>query len=124
MDKTRKKKLVYTFVTKFRGEDQLQDIDDTKTYFYQIATYAEPQYGKYNIREFCLNGRNEILDVQVYWVAKKEYKRFKASKKCNEYKAYDVYNLANINYPTAYDIHTCRSDLLNHDDDYTGFAAF
>lgn len=123
MDQHRKKKMVYKFVTRF-DDDNLQDIDDTKTFFYQIASFAEPQYGKYNIRQFCLNSKNEILDVKTNWVSKKEYKRFKSIKKCNEYKSYDVYNLNTVNYPSIYDINTCRSDLLSCNDNYSGFASF
>jgi len=127
MDQSKKKKMVYKFVTNFhkdKDQNMIQDIDNTYTYFYQIAAFADPNHGQYNLRKFYINGKNQILDVRLFWLSKKQYKQFKSSKKCNEYKAYDVYNLNTINYPSVYDIMTCKSDLLCHNNNYSGFASF
>jgi hypothetical protein len=119
---TRKKNMVYKFVPSF--QENISDIDDKKVFFYQITTFENPRHNRYNLREFCLNNNNEILDVKLYWLTKKQYKKFIAQKKSNEYKSYNVYDLTHVKYPTLYDIETSKSELLNYNDNYTGFANF
>ena len=123
MDQTRKKKMVYKFVTRFH-DDNLEDIDNTKTFFYQLASFPEPTYNKFHLRVFLINSKNEIIDVKTYWLSKKEKKHFCASKRCNEYKLYDVYNLGHVSHPTNYDLNTSKSNLLSYNDNYSGFASF
>lgn len=116
----------YTFVqpqdpndlTGFREEDTIH-------FFYQLATYPNPKRSKkFHMRKFIINGKNEFQDVQEYYLTRNQYDRFIKSKKCHEFKAYSVYDLENVSYPTMADIQTAKSDIICNEYDYTGFAPF
>lgn len=110
----------------FISHDSYKNRKDDKslTYFYQLATFPHPKNGKYHMRKFIINSKNNVHDVNDYLLDKDQYDRFLKSKKINEYKLYSVYSLNDVNYPTGGEILASKSDMLNNNFDYTGFAPF
>jgi hypothetical protein len=94
------------------------------TIFYQVCAFKNPGTGKYHLRKFIINQRNEFVSAKIYKLDRKKYKTFLNTKKNNEYKCYSVYDLTNISYPSVSDILVAQSHLLTTDNDYSGFAKF
>ena len=120
---TRKKRVRYTFARP--PSNTLRDIEPEQndiSFFYQIATFPDPNTKKFHMRKFIISGGNDFLDIKEYQLTKKQAKKFYNDKKSNEYKGYSVYNLKDVGYPRMSDILTARSSILSTNYDYTGFA--
>lgn len=119
---TRKKRIKYKFVQPNAQQESEESADFS--FFYQICTFPDPYTKKFHMRKFIINHRNEFANVKEFNLSKKQCKKFFAIKKQHEYKCYPVYSLENINYPNLGEILGSKSDILNNEYDYTGFAPF
>lgn len=123
---TRRKRTRYTFgqSPKSFKDDYLPVQNDKYTYFYQICTFPDPRTKKFHMRKFVINGNNEFVSIDEYYLTKKSCKQFFASKKSHEYKMYHTYNLTDVTYPVLSDFTQANSELLNNSYDYSGYAPF
>jgi len=122
-------RLKYQFVTNETEEirqrhEKQKEYNNQMSYFYQITTFPDPQSNKFHMRKFTINGNNEFLDIRDFNLTKKQCKSFYVTKKPQEYKRYDLYNLNSIKYPTLAEIYTSKSNILQTNSDYTGYAPF
>lgn len=117
---TLKKKVRYHFINK----DNEQPIESGQfTEFYQLAIFPNTQSGKYELRKFVLSG-DKFITVKTFYLSRKEVKKFLNSKKQHEYKSYNAYSLDEVRYPNMGEISVSRSDILNNDSGYSGYAKF
>lgn len=118
----------HKFVARFNDEDDLQkyqgyEVDDgTTTKFYQLASF--PYDNRYHLRRFVLNGKNEFVHIQNFYLSKRQYKKFLLKKKNYQYKLYPVYDLDVAGYPTSGDIQMAKSSILSQNNEYYGYSAF
>lgn len=91
--------------------------------YYQVAMFKNNS-NKYNLRKFIIDDENRIVDVQSYWMNKYNVKKLINDRKVNLYKIFPVYNLNCVPYPSAADLATARSNLINNTPNYTGYAPF
>jgi hypothetical protein len=96
--------------------------NNTITRYYQVALFPNPNTSKYNVRMFFVNYNNEYTDIKTFNITKKQLKQFLANTNSKQYKMYSVYTLDNVNYPLSGEILLSKSDILENDYNYTGFA--
>jgi hypothetical protein len=117
-----KKNAIYHFVS---NNDIPNEYNGEKpTHFYQLASFANPKTGTHNMRKYTINYLNEFLNVEIFNLTKKQYNHFLKDKKLQKYKLYNVYDLKLVSHPTIHDIMTSKSDILQNNYDYTGYAPF
>lgn len=120
MEKNNKK---YYFVTP--ESDQLLNrthLPDIK--FYQISGFINPETNKHNLRVYFIDGNNSIVNYKNFNITKKMMNDIKSSVRENTYKIYPTYSLDHIDPPSCNDIMLARSQMLNIDNEYYGFAKF
>lgn len=98
--------------------------DGTTTKFYQIASFPDPNTGRYHIRRYVVNGKNEFSSIIEHYITKRKYEKFIASKKKHEYNMYSVYDLDVVGPPKLTEILMAKSEILANNSDYSGFANF
>jgi hypothetical protein len=120
----RKKNLKYHFGGP--SDESQQEVPDAKelTFFYQICAFADPKTDRYHLRKYVVNGKNEFLAVQEYFLNKQQCRKFFDTRKDHEYRSYPVYSLNDVQRPAMTDILLSKSQFLNHDYSYSGFAPF
>ena len=120
---TRKKRVRYKFITPNMVVDQKPG-DNSISYFYQICTFPNPYDNMYHARKFTFTGKNEILDIKYYKLNKKQYKKFRRTAPPHRYACYNTYTLKNINFPTIAQLFTSKSNILETNYNYSGYAPF
>lgn len=110
----------YIFVENFNNKREPESIH----FFYQICTFGNPQTGKYEMRKYAINEKDEFVDIKEYNLTKKQYKKFISTRKQHEYKAYPAYSLIHVNHASMGDVLMAKSDILATSFDYYGFAPF
>lgn len=113
----------YKFVTP-KSTTLYNDFALEQIKMYQICGFKNPKTGKFEVREIIINGNNEIETYNTYKVNEKTQRKLLRALRDNKYRLYSTYTLAYIEMPTLNDISLARSDMLNNDSDYTGFAKF
>ena len=122
---TKKNKVKYHFITpQEQINDQRTKLENEFKFFYQISTFKNPKTKKYHMRKFVIDGNGKFIDIKDYNLTTNQCKTFYKTKKKNEYKKYNVYDLDNVQYPVLSDFHMAKSEILNNNFDYTGFAPF
>lgn len=96
----------------------------TQIKFYQICIFPNPINNLFEIREIIIGGQNEIVSYKDLKLEKKNKKKLLQLLKENQYKLYSTYSTKHIGAPTCSDISVARSDMINTDNKYTGYAAF
>jgi len=94
------------------------------TFFYQICTFPDMNTNKYHLRKFIINDDDKFTSIKNYRLSKLQHDKFFKTKKKHEYKIYHTYDLEDVNYPTLADISMSRSNILNNQHGYSGFAPF
>ena len=92
--------------------------------YFQISSFIDPNTNKYHMKRFTINGNNQFVRLKEYHLTKSKLEKFISIKKPNEYKMFSSYNLSNINYPNNGDISMARSQILEEDSSYSGYATF
>lgn len=124
-DNSKTNNIKYKFIQQNRGTNFTNDesINDIK-FYYQICTFPIQDSDKYHMRKFVVSNNNEFIAINDYYLSKKQCKKFFAIKKTNEYKCFPHYSLEQVTYPSTSDILMLKSDLLENDNSYSGYAAF
>lgn len=92
--------------------------------YFQIASFANPNSNKYHLKRFVINGNNQFIRLKEYHLTKCQLEKLISVKKPNEYKMYSSYSLNDITYPNNGDISMARSQILEEDSTYSGYAQF
>lgn len=92
--------------------------------FYQICGFPNPKTRKFEIREVLIDGDNNIKTYRKINVDETVHKKLLNALRDNKYRLYSTFNLDNIDLPSCNDITLARSDMINMDNDYTGYAKF
>ena len=92
--------------------------------YFQIASFANPHTNKYHLKRFMINENNQFIGIKEYHLKKCQLDKFILTKKQNEYKMFSSYSLSNISYPNNGDISMARSQILEEDSLYSGYAKF
>jgi len=111
----------YKFVSSFENNDKE---DKTVSYYYQICTFVNPKHGKYEVKKFIINSKNEFNDIKKYLLNEQQLNNLINNTKKHKYKLFSVYNVDNINHPTLADILQSNSNILSTSYNYSGFAPF
>lgn len=120
---TRKKRTRYKFV-KPSDINTIEETTQQIKFYYYICTFKNPDDGKYHMRKFVINGKNEFMSINDYKLSKSQCKKFFSIYKSHEYKCFSKFTLDDVNHPTLADIMTSKSDILANNYDYTGYAPF
>jgi hypothetical protein len=104
-------------------------IYDEKTFlkpmnYYQICSFPNPKTHKYEIRNVYVNEYDEITKYSTIHLTYNDYQRLLRALRDNKYRLYATYTLSYINLPSCGDISLARSEMLNIDNDYSGYAQF
>lgn len=110
---TKRKRTKYVF-PKSANEFKQEPIEKTFSFFFQIAMFPNSA-GKYHMRKFIVDSNNNFANIEEYYLNRKQCKKFYKIKKQNQYKAYNVNCLDNIQVPTLNDIYTAKSENLSSD---------
>ena len=113
----------YVFVQPSDKSFYTDTVDDVIK-FYQICMFPNPKMGKYEIREFTITGKDEIVSRKKYEVSEDIQKKLLHTLRDNKYRLYSTVTLENIEFPSCQDIALARSGILNNDSDYAGYASF
>ena len=97
-------------------------LDEIK--IYQICAFPNPKNGKFEVREILIDGDNNIKTYRVLNLDEHAHKKLLRALRDNKYRLYSVFSLNNIELPDRNDIALARSDMLNMDNDYIGYAKF
>lgn len=101
------------------------DLDASNlSFFYQICAFPHPKTGKYQMRKFVVNSKNEFINIQDYYLNKNQCRKFFATKRDHEYRSYPTYSLSDVTRPHMSEILMSKSQIMNNNYDYTGFAPF
>jgi hypothetical protein len=113
----------YVFTTpgsaSFYAENVLEKIK-----IYQISAFPNPKDGKFEVREVVIDGDNNIETWKLLHLNEKTQQKLLKALRDNKYRLYSVFSLRTIDLPDCNDIALARSDMLNMDNDYSGFARF
>lgn len=88
--------------------------------FYQIALFKTKK--GYEVKRFYFDNNDRLLDISKAFMSKEKVEKFVDSNKSNIYKIYSVYTLDEVPYPSTSDITLARSDIIQNDYDYSGYA--
>jgi len=111
--------------TSYNAENELLYNPPPKTFkYYQLCSFKNPYNGKFHIRRFVVNSKNEFISIEEKYIDSKKYKRFIQSHRLNEYKLHNVYDLNQIAYPSLGEITIIQSPILENNGDFGGFAKF
>jgi hypothetical protein len=85
------------------------------TFYYQVAFFKILIGGvhKHHLRKFVINPDNSILGYYNYYLTDVQMKKFIGMKKPNEYRCFNVDDLALVDYPSGADILVRKSELFN-----------
>lgn len=87
----------------------------TKLYnYYQICTFPNPKTGKYHIRKFVLDERENFINIIEKGFDEDRYRKANKLIKDNEKKYFSTYCFDQIKYPTVGEVLLAQSDLLNN----------
>jgi hypothetical protein len=108
---------------------QTPSIYDEKTLlkpmnFYQICGFPNPKTHRYEMRDVFVNEYDEITKYRTLYLLPSEYQRLLRNLRDNKYRMYSTYTLDYIDLPACHDITLSRSEILNNDSEYSGFAQF
>lgn len=124
---THKKKVKYSFIKQEDQQDKFQENYSTKNQynnFYQVCNFKNPTTRKYNLRKYVVNRKNEFVEVKDYLLNSKNFKRFLKTNKPHTVKRLNFDNLDRVDPPNYFDISTAKSDILDTNSSYTGYAPF
>lgn len=113
----------YNFITP-SSQSIYDDVPLKVIKFYQICAFPNPKNGIFEIRETIINGNNDIDSYRTIHVHEKTKKRLLKSLRENRYRLYATNTLTYIEHPNCNDISLARSEMLNEDSIYSGFAPF
>lgn len=92
--------------------------------YYQICAFPNPKTQHYEVREVYVNEYDEITKYATIHISYNDYQRLLRALRDNKYRIYATYTLSYINLPTCADVTLARSEMLNIDNSYSGFAQF
>lgn len=78
-------------------------------FFYHIAFFKNKD--KHHLRKYVIDPEDTIVGYYNYYLSEPQIRKFMKTKKCNEYKCFNVQSLDNISMPSASDITILRSEL-------------
>lgn len=109
-----------------RGNDKYYNYKpEPKHYeFYQICHFKNPTTNKYHVRKLIINELGEYIHTREGKYTDSQFQKFLELKKSNQYRIYPTYDLALIDYPKSNEILELQSDIINTENDYTGYAKF
>lgn len=93
-----------------------------KTSYYQLTMYPNYSTNKHHIKKFEFNESGKLISVKEKYISPDEYNKFVNYHSCNRYKLFPDSDLSNISYPTTSEIHMARSDIINNNSSYIGYA--
>jgi hypothetical protein len=91
---------------------------------YQICVFPNPKDGKFEVREVLINGNNNIENFKLMHITKSTHNKLLNALRDNKYRLFSTFTLNTIDLPDCNDIALARSDMLNMDNDYAGYAKF
>ena len=89
---------------------------------YQLSSFKNPSSKFYHVRRFAITPNNEIASVKEYRLTHEQITTLKDKLKHNQFKSFAVYNFDDVAYPDINDMLLAQSQMISHDNDYTGFA--
>lgn len=92
------------------------------TYFYYFSIYPNPQTNLYQMAKFYINGDNLIIQREYFNINKKQLKKYTGFLNINLFKLLPVYNISQADLPNLSDIIASKSEILNNNFNYTGYA--
>lgn len=110
----------YTFISPSEAAITPYELPPIK--YYQICGFANPRKQKYEVRVVNIDGSNNIVNYKLYAITKFEHDKLLKSLRDNLYRLYATFTLDTIELPSCNDIAVARSDMINIDNDYIGFA--
>lgn len=113
----------YVFVSS-SNEPQYNPRPVKNTKFYQICAFPNPNTGKFEVRENIVNGDNIVISYRTVSMSEKYQKKLLRELRDNKYKLYSTRTLDSIDLPSVNDMFVARSNMLNDDSAYSGFAPF
>jgi len=120
MDKANK----FNFKRKTRQQYSNDDYMPETISYYQVSMFPNPVTYKHHLRRYKVDHSNKFVDVKDYHLSTDAYNKFLKIKPSHSYSTYQTLNLNGITPPDMGRVSLARSDILNNESDYTGFAKF
>ncbi len=114
----------FKFTSKSVQDDLIYNPPQKIFKYYQLCSFKNPYNGKFHIRRFIMNEKNEFISIEENYIDSKKYERFVRSHRLNEYKLHNTYDLNHVAYPSMGEITIIQSPILETVSDYSGFAKF
>lgn len=92
--------------------------------FHQICMFRDPNTKKYNVRTVIFDDLQEIIKVTDKNYNSEQCKSLIALCKGNDYKIYQTFDLALVDYPDSDDLLKTKSDLLGDTQGINNYAKF
>ena len=91
--------------------------------FYQICKFPN-KYNKINVRKINIDEFGNFNNIKEKEYNIEKIQNFIKQKKVNKYKTYPTNNLSLVGLPNPNEIYSSMSELLNNNDNYTGYSNY